>query len=128
MPKKKIFVADNQEDVLSMLSDFLTSKGYEVMGSKDPKELIKSIKHFQPDLILLDLLMPDLDGFEICRILNNDPESQATPIIIMSGLSDLVDIKRAYKLGVVGYLIKPFDMKTVLSEIEKAIANKESLQ
>ncbi|MFA5096471.1 MAG: response regulator [Candidatus Omnitrophota bacterium] len=125
MPKKKIFIADDQEEVLSMLKDFLSSKGYEVMGSKESRELVKSIKKFQPDLILLDLLMPDLDGFEICRILNSDPEAQAIPIIIMSGLSDLVDIQRAYKLGVVGYLTKPFDMNLVVAEIEKAIANKE---
>ena len=128
MPKKKIFVADDREEVLSMLKDFLVSKGYEVMGSKDPKQLVKSIKNFKPHLILLDLLMPDLDGFEICRILNNDPEEQTIPIIIMSGLSDLVDIKRAYTLGVVGYIVKPFDLNVVATEIEKALANKESPQ
>ena len=128
MPKKKIFVADDQEEVLSMLKDFLTSQGYEVMGSKDPKQIVELIKKFNPDLILLDLLMPDLDGFEICRILNNDPEIQAIPIIVISGLSDLVDIKRVYQLGGVGYLIKPFDMKVALAEIEKAISNKANLQ
>jgi len=128
LPKKKIFVADDQEEVLSMLKDFLASKSYEVAGSKDPKQLVELVKNFNPDLILLDLLMPDLDGFEICRILNNDPEAQAIPIIIMSGLSDLVDIKRAYQLGGVGYLIKPFNMKVVLAEIEKAISNKENPQ
>jgi len=128
MPKKKIFVADDQEQVLSMLKDFLVSKGYEVMGSKDPKQLVKLIKSSKPNLILLDLLMPDLDGFEICRILNNEPEEQTIPIIIMSGLSDLVDIKRAYTLGVVGYIVKPFDLNAVAAEIEKAIANKEKPQ
>lgn len=128
MPKKKIFVADDQEQVLSMLKDFLVSKGYEVMGSKDPKQLVKLIKSFKPNLILLDLLMPDLDGFEICRILNNEPEEQTIPIIIMSGLSDLVDIKRAYTLGVVGYIVKPFDLNAVAAEIEKALANKEKPQ
>jgi len=128
MPKKRIFVADDREEVLSMLKDLLTSKGFEVMVSKIPEQLIKSIKSFKPHLILLDLMMPNLDGFEVCRILNNDDEAQSIPIIIMSGLSDLVDIKRAYKLGVVGYLIKPFDLNTVVLEIEKAIANKERPQ
>ncbi|MCX5695396.1 MAG: response regulator [Candidatus Omnitrophica bacterium] len=128
MPKKKIFIADDREEVLSMLKELLTSKGFEVMVSKEPEQLIKLIKNFEPHLILLDLLMPDLDGFEICRMLNSDAEAQTIPIIIMSGLSDLVDIKRAYKLGVVGYLIKPFDLNTVVAEIQKAIANKESPQ
>ena len=128
MPKKKIIVADDQDEIVSMLDDFLTSKGYEVLGLEDAKQFVKAAKNFQPDLILLDLLMPNLDGFEICRILNSDPDSQAIPIIIMSGLNDLVDIKRAYTLGVVGYLTKPFDLKVVLTEIEKAIANKENPQ
>jgi DNA-binding response OmpR family regulator len=128
MPKKRIFVADDQEEVLSMLKELLTSKGYEVMASKDPEQLVKLIKSFKPNLILLDLLMPNLDGFEICRILNADSEAQSIPIIIMSGLSDQVDIKRAYELGVVDYLIKPFDLNKVVTQIEKAIANKESLQ
>jgi DNA-binding response OmpR family regulator len=127
MPKKRIFVADDQEEVLSMLNDLLTSKGFEVTASKDPEQLIKLIKSFKPDLILLDLLMPDLDGFEICRILNSDKEAQSIPIIIMSGLSDQVDIKRAYSLGVVDYLVKPFDLNKVIAQIEKAIANKERL-
>ncbi len=128
MPKKRIFVADDHEEVLSMLKDLLTQKGFEVMVSKDPKQLIKLIKDFNPHLILLDLLMPDLDGFEICRILNNDKEAQGIPIIIMSGLKDQVDIKRAYNLGVVDYLIKPFDLNMVTAQIEKAINNKERLQ
>jgi len=128
MLKKKIFVADDREEVLSMLKDLLTSKGFEVMVSMDSKQLIKLIKDFKPHLILLDLLMPDLDGFEVCRILNNDKEAQSIPIIIMSGLSDQVDIKRAYNLGVVDYLIKPFDLNTVVVQIEKAIANKENPQ
>lgn len=126
MPKKKIFVADDQEEVLSMLKELLTSKGYEVMASKEAEQMVKLIKGFKPSLILLDLLMPNLDGFEICRMLNEDREAQSIPIIIMSGLSDQVDIKRAYELGVVDYLIKPFDLNKVVTQIEKAIANKEN--
>ncbi len=127
MPKKRIFVADDKEDVLSMLQDALTAKGFEVKISKDPKEMIESIKIFQPHLILLDILMPNLDGFEICQILNNSPETQDIPIIIMSGLGDPVDIKKAYKLGVVDYFTKPFAISAIVIKIEKAIANKEKL-
>lgn len=127
MTKKRIFVADDQGEVLSMLQDLLVAKGFEVKISKDPKEMVKLIKIFQPHLILLDLLMPDLDGFEICQILNNGPETQGIPIIIMSGLSDPVDIKKAYKFGVVDYFTKPFALDAIIAKIEKAIANKEKL-
>lgn len=124
--KKKIFVADDNEDILSVIKDFLTSKDFDVLTSNDSTGIIGSIKSFNPDLILLDLLMPGMGGFEICEILNKDAETQGIPIIVVSGLQDITDIKRAYAIGVVGYLTKPFNLKILLEEINKAIANKQS--
>lgn len=126
-PKKRIFVVDDQEEVLSLLKDYLSGVGFEVMVCKEPKNVLSSINSFKPELILLDLLMPDLGGFEICEILNNDPQTQGIPIIIISGLGDSVDIKKASKLGVVGYLVKPFSLATLSKEILKALANKEKV-
>jgi len=127
MVKKKVFIADDQEEVLSLLKDSLSGYGFEVAISKDPKTVLHSIKFFKPDIILLDLLMPDLGGFEICEILNNDEETRSIPIIIISGFGDLVDIKKAYKLGAVAYLTKPFSLENLAKEIDKAINNKEKL-
>ncbi len=125
--KKRIFVVDDQEEVLSLLKDYLTGSGFEVIVCKEPKNVLSSINSFKPNLILLDLLMPDLGGFEICEILNNDPRTQSIPIIIISGLDNSVDIKKACKLGVVGYLVKPFSLDTLSKEISKALNNKEKL-
>ncbi len=125
MDKKRIIVIDDQEDVLSLLNDSLCGFGFEVLLCKESKNALHSIKTFKPDVILLDLLMPDLGGFEICEILNNDPETHGIPIIIISGFGDLVDIKKAYKLGAVGYFVKPFALSDLNKEISKAIANKE---
>ena len=83
MPKKKIFIADDQEDVLSLLKDFLTAHDFEVMILKEPKNILNSIISFKPDLILLDLLMPDLGGFEVCEILNKNLHTREIPIIII---------------------------------------------
>jgi len=126
-PKKRILIVDDQEEVLSLLKDYLTGSGFEVTVCKEPKDVLSSINSFKPDLILLDLLMPDLGGFEICEILNNDPRTQGIPIIIISGLDGSVDMKKACKLGVVGYLVKPFSLDTLSKEISKALANKEKL-
>ena len=126
MAKKRILVADDQEEILSLLNDSLTNCGFEITLCKESKNVLHSIKSFKPDLILLDLLMPDLGGFEICEILNNDPQTHGIPIIIISGFGDLVDIKKAYKLGAVGYFVKPFDLSDLCKEINKVIANKES--
>jgi DNA-binding response OmpR family regulator len=123
--KKRIFVVDDQEDILSLLNDSLTNSGFEVKVCKEPKNVLGLIKSFMPNLILLDLRMPDLDGFEICEILNDDPQTHGIPIIVVSGFGDLVDIKKAYKLGAVGYLVKPFSLDVLSKEIAKALANKE---
>ncbi len=70
--------------------------------------------------------MPELGGFEICEILNNDPETRGIPIIIITGFGDLVDVKKAYNLGAVGYLVKPFALDDLNKEINKAITNKQN--
>lgn len=125
MSKKRILVVDDQEDVLSLLNDSLSGYGFEVMICKEPKKTPDSIKSFNPDLILLDLLMPNLGGFEICEILNSDPQTRGIPIIIISGYGDLVDIRKAYKLGVVGYFVKPFALSDLCKEVSRVITNKE---
>ena len=126
MPKKRIFIADDQEDVLALLKDFLTNHDLEVMVLKEPKNILAAIIAFKPDLILLDLLMPDLGGFEICEILNKNLSTREIPIIIISGFGNLVDIKKAYALGAVGYFVKPFSLADLFSKIIKTINNKEA--
>jgi len=126
MIKKRILVVDDQEEILLLLNDYLSNSGFEVTLCKETKNALSLIKSFKPDLILLDLLMPDLNGFEICEILNNDTETCGIPIIIISGFGDLVDVKKAYKLGVVGYFVKPFTLTDLSKKINKVITNIET--
>ncbi|MFA4991266.1 MAG: response regulator [Candidatus Omnitrophota bacterium] len=123
--KKKIFIADDDEVVLESLKKLLVVSGYEVEATANPREVVSIIKSCKPDVILLDLLMPHLGGIEICEILNGDKETRGIPIIIVSALSDHTDIKRAYKLGVTGYVTKPYDFEKLLQEIQKTISYKE---
>ncbi len=126
MPKKKIFIADDQEDVLSLLKDFLASHDFEIMVLKEPKNILAAVISFKPDLILLDLLMPDLGGFEICEILNKNLQTREIPIIIITGFGNLADVKKAYSLGAVGYFVKPFSLSDLFTKIIKTINNKET--
>lgn len=125
MPKKKIFIADDQEDILTLLKEFLTGHDFEVMILKEPKNILGSVISFKPDLILLDLLMPDLGGFEVCEILNKNLETREIPIIIITGFGNLADVKKAYSLGAVGYFVKPFSLADLFAKIIKTINNKE---
>ena len=126
MIKKRILVVDDQKEILSLLNDFLTKTGFQVMLCKEAKNTLQKIKSFKPDLILLDLLLPDGDGFEICKTVNNDPGVSGIPIIVISGFGGLVDVNKAYKLGVVGYFVKPFVLTDLSREINKVLANKET--
>jgi len=126
MSKKRIFVIDDQSEILSLVNDYLSNSGFEVSLCKDSKEALHLIKSFRPDLILLDLLMPELGGFEICEILNKEPETRGIPIIIISGFGDLVDVKKAYELGVEGYFVKPFSLSDLSNQINKVIEHKEN--
>ena len=125
MPKKKIFIADDQEDILTLLKEFLTGHDFEVMILKEPKNILSAVISFKPDLILLDLLMPDLGGFEICEILNKNLETREIPIIIITGFGNLADVKKAYSLGAVGYFVKPFSLADLFAKIIKTLNNKE---
>lgn len=126
--KNRIFIADDDIIALKSLKELLAISGFEVETTENPNEVLAKVKAFKPQLILLDLIMPRLDGFEVCQILSQDQDTQGIPIIIVSALSGYTDIKKAYKLGVVGYFTKPYDFHMVLAEINKAVAYKEALQ
>jgi len=123
--KKRVFIADDDEAVLTSLQRLLQLSDFEVETTRSTKEIVPMIKAFMPDIILLDLLMPNLGGLEICEMLNSDEQTQGIPIIVISALGREEDIKRAYKLGVIGYFVKPYDFNGLLKEINRAIAYKE---
>ncbi|MDD5583895.1 MAG: response regulator [Candidatus Omnitrophica bacterium] len=124
--KKRIFIADDDQVVLDSLQKLLAISGFEVAVSLTSKGMVEAIKSFHPHLILLDLLMPGVGGLEICEFLNNDKDTKNIPIIILSGLAKDEDIKKAYHLGIIDYITKPYDFNTLLKAINKAIAYKES--
>lgn len=123
--KKRIFIIDDDEVVLTSLRDLLTLSGFEAEITRNPKEVLAMVRAFKPQAILLDLLMPNLGGLEVCEMLNSDKETRGIPIIIISALEKEEDIKKAYRLGVIGYFSKPYDFQKLLQEINKVIAYKE---
>jgi PleD family two-component response regulator len=122
--KYRVFIADDEVETLESLKKSLTLSGFEVRATFNPREIIKMIKEFKPDVVLLDLLMPDIGGFEICHIIDADIEIKGIPIIIISALSGYTDIKNAYELGVVGYFTKPYDYNKLVNEINKIVARR----
>jgi len=103
----RILVADDEARVRIALCDILEMEGYEVIEAETGKEALSKIYNEDPDVILLDIRMPDLDGLEITKRLKNDPELQNTPIVIITGLDDLDSRIKALKLGADDFLTKP---------------------
>jgi len=122
MEKKRILVVDDEVNITSMIKTRLEYTGeYEVRTLSDAKNIVLEVRTFKPDCILLDLLMPEIGGIEVCQMLNNDSLGITIPIIVISALDKNVDKIKAYKLGVVDYLTKPFEAQALLHVVEKAV-------
>jgi len=124
--KKKILVVDDNESVAGTIKLLLEStNNYQVKILSQAKDILACVHAFKPDVILLDLLMPDIGGFEVCEMLDRDSVGMGTPIIVVSGLDKDVDKVKAYKLGIVDYLVKPITKGDLVTSVEKAIKSKE---
>jgi CheY-like chemotaxis protein len=118
----KIMVVDDEADIVRLVGVIFEINNYEVIKAESGKECLKKLNEgIRPDIILLDLMMPEIDGFEICRKIKADDRFKKIPIIILSVKSDQKDIDEAYKAGVDGYITKPFDPQYLLKQVEKYI-------
>jgi len=118
--KKKVLVIDDEADFLRIVKINLEeTNNYEVLTLSSAKDIISQVHIFKPDVILLDILMPGFDGIETCEMLNKDSMGEHIPIIILSALHENVDQLKAFKSGVLDYLVKPVKTEDLISKIEK---------
>jgi signal transduction histidine kinase len=113
-----IFIVDDMPANLGILDEFLSHHGFEVLIAQDGKSALAKVEKAQPHLILLDILMPELDGFETCRRFKANPATHDIPIIFMTALTDTVDKVKGFELGAVDYITKPFEQEEVLARIK----------
>ena len=116
--KSKLLIVDDNPTNLGILFDNLTKAGFKVLVALDGETAIAQVEYTQPDLILLDVLMPGIDGFKTCMRLKSNPSTHDIPIIFMTALSDTVDKVYGFNIGAVDYIIKPFQHEEVLSRIQ----------
>ena len=120
--KKLLMIVDDEEHFLKITKINLekTNK-YKVMTLSNAKDIITQVQTFRPDVILLDILMPKIDGVKVCKMLNKDPRGKKIPIIVLSALDTDKDKLMMYKLGIVDFLVKPIEKDELISKIEKAL-------
>ena len=125
MIKHRVMIIDDEINAVDLLKHRLESEGYQVLALLNAKEIISEVHRFLPDIIILDLLMPELGGLDACEMLNKDAVGQSTPIIVVSGLNKDIDKKKAYVMGIQEYFVKPVDIEVLLQAIRKHIKEKE---
>lgn len=120
--KKKILVAEDDRFLLKVYSTKLEQAGYAVITSNDGVEALRKAHEVKPDLMLLDMIMPKKNGFDVLLELKGDPETAAIPVIILSSLGQETDVERGLQIGAVDYLIKSnASFKDVKEKIEQYI-------
>ncbi len=113
-----ILIVDDNPANLGLLSDLLDDAGFEVWAARDGESAIRKAEYAPPDIILLDVMMPGIDGFETCRRLKSNPLTQEIPVIFMTALSETVDKVKGLNLGAVDYITKPFQNEEVLARVK----------
>jgi PAS domain S-box-containing protein len=116
-PKGTILVIDDGPETLRLLTATLVDEGYEVCRSVDGAFALSRIHDIQPDLILLDVMMPGLDGYQICERLKADPKTDQIPVIFLSAVDQVQDKVKGFDLGAVDYITKPFQIEEVIARV-----------
>lgn len=119
--KKKILIAEDDANILISLDYLLRKNGFDVFVARNGKEAWKIAKIEKPHAILLDIMMPFLDGFEVCLNIKNNPETRDGKIIFLSAKSLEEDIKKGYACGASAYITKPFGNKEIIEKINELL-------
>jgi len=117
-PRARVLVVDDEADLVRILQFGLEAIGYHVDTASDGQEGLKKARELKPDIILLDLMLPKLDGYKVCRLLKFDERYKNIPIIILSARTQEGDQLLAMEMGANRFITKPYDFAEVLSHIE----------
>jgi DNA-binding response OmpR family regulator len=117
--KKTILIVEDEESLLKLESILLTSKGFDVRGVPNGQAALDAIAESLPDLVLLDIMLPEIDGFEVCRRIKSDPATRHLPVIMLTAKKSREDMARGEKVGADWYITKPFKSAMVIETIQR---------
>lgn len=117
----KILIIEDDFALADNLAALLKLKGYQVDSAPDGLSGIEAARKLKPDVILLDIMIPKVSGFDVCRSLRSDPETRGIKIIMTTGLNRMGDVEKAFSCGAADYLIKPFDSERLVKKIDKVL-------
>lgn len=122
--KPKVLLVEDNKDLSSALEELLAANGVQVFVAKDGVTGIETARREKPAMILLDLLLPKVNGFEVCRTLKSDPGTRLIPIVIVSTLTKESDMQRARECGANHFIKKPYDIGEILKEVQRLLKSR----
>lgn len=123
MEPKKILIADDNENIREALTYLLEDEGYKLWMAKDGAEALREVKNVRPDIIFLDIMMPEMNGYDVCRIIKNDPELKKTYVIMLTAKGQVAEQERGKDVGADEYIVKPFSPMEILTKIKRLLAS-----
>lgn len=123
MKKKRILIIEDEESLLKLETILLTLKGFEVVGAFTGKSGMEKLATEEFDLVLLDIMLPDIDGFEVCKLIRKDPRISGIPIVMLTGKKSKEDYDKGMSCGANLYLTKPFKSALIIDEINNILKN-----
>ena len=124
--KRLVLIVDDLPDNLQVLAGHLTEAGHEILAANSGPRAIALVRNRKPDLILLDIMMPGMDGMEVCKILKSDPDSADIPVIFITARTETVDLLQGFRMGAVDYITKPFNSEELVARVRTHLELKSS--
>jgi two-component system, OmpR family, phosphate regulon response regulator PhoB len=118
MPKPRILIIEDERSIAEVLAYNLDKEGFEVASAHDGQDGIQQARQFAPDVIVLDLMLPVIEGYEVCRVLRSDPQTQGVRILMLTARSEEVDEIVGFNMGADDYVTKPFKIKPLIHRIK----------
>jgi two-component system alkaline phosphatase synthesis response regulator PhoP len=125
MAKEKILVVDDEQDILELLKFKFSKEGYQVTCAASGEEALRCVRSEAPDLIVLDLMLPGIDGIEVARELKNDFDTKSIPIVMVTAKGEEADIVTGLELGADDYITKPFSPRILIARVKAVLRRRE---
>lgn len=117
--QKKILIADDNENIREALTYLLEDEGYKLSLAKDGAETLEKVRDIHPHILFLDIMMPVMNGYEVCKVIKNDPELKDIYVIMLTAKGQVAEQERGRSAGADEYIVKPFSPMEVLARIKK---------
>ena len=118
MATKRILIADDNENIRTALTYLLEDEGYELSLAKDGTDTLRKVRELHPHILFLDIMMPEINGYDVCRTIKNDPDLKKTYVIMLTAKGQIAEQERGKDVGADEYIVKPFSPMEILSKVK----------